>query len=62
MTKAPTTGMVSVYAGQQCLGFILSRGKAGFEARNADDQSIGTFKTQAEAVAAVSAAATGGEP
>ena len=45
--------MVSVITGTICIGFVLSRGKAGFEAFNADQRSLGTFATEREAVAAV---------
>jgi hypothetical protein len=47
------TSLVSVYAGQVCLGFVLARGDAGFEAFNADEQSLGLFPTQREAAAAI---------
>jgi hypothetical protein len=50
MSDAPNT---SVYAGQVCLGFILNRGTAGFEAFNADERSLGLFPTQHEAAAAI---------
>jgi hypothetical protein len=49
--------MVSVYDGRACLGFILARGHAGFEAFTADDQSLGLFKTQAQAANALTDAA-----
>jgi hypothetical protein len=33
MTKPlPTTGMISVYSGRECLGHVLTRGKSGFQA------------------------------
>jgi hypothetical protein len=38
--------MLSVYDGRECLGFILARGKLGFEAFNRSEISIGMFKTQ----------------
>jgi hypothetical protein len=50
MSDAPIT---SVYAGQICLGFILNRGAAGFEAFSADEKSLGLFPTQREAAAAI---------
>jgi hypothetical protein len=46
-----------VYDGRACLGFILARGRAGFEAFTADEQSLGLFKTQAQAANAVTDAA-----
>lgn len=45
--------IISVYAGQVCLGFILNRSTAGFEAFNADEKSLGLFTTQREAAAAI---------
>jgi hypothetical protein len=50
MTAAP---MVSVYDGQTARGFILNRGRAGFEAFTADERSLGLFPTQREAADAV---------
>jgi len=46
-----------VYNGRECLGFVLSRGRAGFEAFTADEQSLGLFKTRAQAADAVTDAA-----
>ena len=45
--------MLSVYDGQQCQGFVLARGKDGFEAFNFNGRSIGKFKTQQEATRAI---------
>jgi hypothetical protein len=50
MIDAPVT---SVFAGQVCIGFILNRGEAGFEAFDADERSLGLFPTQREAAAAI---------
>jgi hypothetical protein len=50
MNEAP---MISVCSGQVCLGFVLNRGEAGFEAFNADEKSLGLFPTQREAAAAI---------
>jgi hypothetical protein len=44
---------VSVYDGRECVGFIIVRGKTDYEAFNRDERSIGTFKTQREAVGAI---------
>jgi hypothetical protein len=52
----PTTGLLSVYDGQICIGHLLARGKSGFEAFGADDKSLGTYRTQKEAIAAVTEA------
>jgi hypothetical protein len=53
---APT--LAYVYDGRECLGHILARGKAGFEAFGKDDRSLGLFKT---AKAAADALQGGGE-
>jgi hypothetical protein len=42
-----------VYDGRDCLGFILARGKVGFEAIDRDERSLGLFQTQREAANAV---------
>jgi hypothetical protein len=49
--------MLSVYSGQQCIGFVLARGRRGYEAFDSGERSLGAFTTQGEAVDAVSAAA-----
>ena len=45
--------MLSVYAGRTCVGFILARGKTGFEVFTADQKSLGIYPTQREAAAAL---------
>jgi hypothetical protein len=45
--------LVSVYSGQVCIGFVINRGAAGFEAFSADEKSLGLFQTQREAAAAI---------
>jgi hypothetical protein len=45
--------IVAVYSGKICLGFVLTRGAAGFEAFSADEKSLGLFPTQREAAAAI---------
>jgi hypothetical protein len=45
--------MLSVYDGQRCIGFVLSRGKLGFELFDAAERSHGLFRTQQEAVSAL---------
>jgi hypothetical protein len=61
MTKPlPTTGMISVYSGRECLGHVLTRGKSGFQAFDVDDRSLGMFRTRSEAVDAVTEAAKRG--
>ena len=44
--------LACVYSGQVCLGFVINRAAAGFEAFNADEKSLGLFPTQREAAAA----------
>ena len=51
------TAMLSVYDGQRCLGHIIVRGKRGFEAFDADDNSLGVFLSDHEAADAVTNAA-----
>ncbi len=53
MTSATPGRLVYVYDGRTCLGHIISRGIAGFEAFDVDDRSIGIFATQAAAAAAL---------
>jgi hypothetical protein len=52
--------MLSVYHGQRCLGNIVKRGKRGYEAFDANDNSLGTFPTDHEASNAITRAAEGG--
>ncbi len=42
-----------VYHGRECLGFVLARGKLGFEALDREEHSLGLFSTQREAAAAI---------
>ena len=45
-----STPMLSVYDGQQLVGWILARGRRGYEAFTAGERSLGVFETQDEAV------------
>jgi hypothetical protein len=45
--------LMSVYSGRDCIGFILARGKSGFEAFDRDDKSLGLFRTQDMAADAI---------
>jgi hypothetical protein len=45
--------IIPVYSDKACIGFILARGPAGFEALTADERSLGLFPTQHEAAAAI---------
>jgi hypothetical protein len=49
----PTSKMLSIYSGQQVVGFLLPRGRAGIELFNADGTSLGLFATQNAAAAAL---------
>jgi hypothetical protein len=42
-----------VYGGTSCVGFILERGRAGHEAFDREEVSLGLFKTPAAAANAV---------
>jgi hypothetical protein len=42
--------MLSIYDGRQCVGFVLARGRRGYEAFTAGERSLGVFETQDEAV------------
>jgi hypothetical protein len=45
--------MVSVFAGQRCIGFLLRRGRQGIEALDSDGRSLGLYASPIEAAAAV---------
>jgi len=49
----PTMPLAYVYDGRQCLGHVLARGPAGFEAFDANDTSVGIFETQRQAANAL---------
>jgi hypothetical protein len=53
MSPSTTAPLVSVYDGQQCLGHVLARGKAGYEAFDRDDKSLGFSETQRQAANAL---------
>jgi hypothetical protein len=44
-----TTSMRSVFDGRRCIGFVLPRGRSGWEAFDANDVSLGRFPTAKEA-------------
>jgi hypothetical protein len=56
--KSPRAICLSVYDGQTCIGFLLTRGPAGIEAFDADDKSLGIFPNQKSAADAISKAAS----
>jgi hypothetical protein len=45
--------MLSIVTDEGCIGFIIRRGKAGFEAVNRDGGSLGVFQTEQQAADAV---------
>jgi hypothetical protein len=48
------TTMRSVHdAKQRCIGFVMARGKSGYEAFNADERSLGLFRGPQDAADAV---------
>ena len=59
MSSSPQSAMLSVYDGQRCLGHIITRGKRGYEAFDADHNSLGTVRTDQEAADAVTHPARG---
>jgi hypothetical protein len=48
-----TSTLVSVFDGRELVGFILSRGKLGYEALDHNERSLGLFPTQKAAATAV---------
>src|SRR5262249_27078379 len=52
MSSAPSP-LSYVYDGRECLGFVLARGKVGFEALDREEHSLGIFSTQRKAATAI---------
>ena len=50
---------LSIYAGSRCLGFVMPRGRQGYEAFNTIDVSLGLYQTQQAAADAVARGACG---
>ena len=50
---------LAVFDGRECIGHLLPRGKAGIEAYDRDDVSLGLFPNQKTAADAVSAKEAG---
>jgi hypothetical protein len=55
MIAAPA--MLAVFDGRELCGFILKRGRTGFEAFDRDEVSLGLFKTAPAAANAIVGAA-----
>jgi hypothetical protein len=53
MSRQSESPLAYVYGGRTCLGHVLNRGRQGYEAFDANDRSVGLFKTQAEAAEAL---------
>jgi hypothetical protein len=51
--SSSTSALLSVYDGRHCAGFVLPRGKVGFEAFDHNDRSRGLYPAQQLAVAAI---------
>jgi hypothetical protein len=57
MKNTSIAPLAYVYDGRACLGFVLSRGRAGFEAFDREERSLGLYPTAPAAANAVCAAA-----
>jgi len=53
--------LIPLIIGKHCVGHIIQRGPKGVEAFDANERTLGTFATAAEAVAALVAAASAPE-
>jgi hypothetical protein len=40
--------MISIYDGRSCIGFVLARGRRGYESFDASEYSFGVFETKNE--------------
>jgi hypothetical protein len=58
MTTAPTMPMVLVHDGRKCIGFVIARGRLGFEAFSADQRSLGILPNQKRAADAITGTRT----
>jgi hypothetical protein len=45
-----TTPLLSISDGQVCVGFVLARGRRGYEAFDAGERSLGVFETRDAAI------------
>jgi hypothetical protein len=53
MTATPATPLIPIMHENQCLGFLLSRGRQGVEVFTRETQSLGCFATEREAIGAL---------
>jgi hypothetical protein len=56
--RSAASTLLTIYDGQTCRGLLLSRGKCGWEASDAEQRSLGLFASQRAAIDAVSEAAS----
>src|SRR5262249_13716863 len=52
-TRTPPPSMQTVNVGRETAGFVLNRGAAGFEGFDAQERSLGLFKSAADAANAI---------
>jgi hypothetical protein len=51
MKASTNSPLLSIYDGRSCVGFVLARGKRGYESFDAaGEQSLGLFEKQADAI------------
>ena len=60
-SKSQKFSLVSVTSGRDCIGHIVCRGRAGFEAFDRDDVSLGIYPDMPSAANAITDAADSGE-
>jgi hypothetical protein len=48
-----TSPLILVFSGNRCLGFLLRRNRMGVEAFDVNDQSLGLFTSERDAIAAL---------
>jgi hypothetical protein len=53
MSSTPAPSMLTVTDGRECCGFLLNRGKLGWEIFDREQRSLGLFRSQREAVCAL---------
>jgi hypothetical protein len=47
------TALISIRDGQRCVGFVIARGKLGFEGFDRDQRSIGFYPSTQDAARAI---------
>jgi hypothetical protein len=58
---APSAALSYVMDGRECIGFVLARGRLGFEALDREEQSLGLFPSQQAAANALTSKDKGPE-